>query len=133
MYQGAAGQQGTAVADRCSAFNQDDVVLARMFSPIGQFADCGCDRSGLELNQGAGLPHCRKRSDPHPADRPESSFTNSERRAARHVVERRSDDNLLKEWDRKEWRDAEPRMAEIFSSFLRKAETDRSEPEREQR
>jgi pimeloyl-ACP methyl ester carboxylesterase len=50
-----------------------------------------------------------------------------------NVVERRSDDNLLKEWDRKEWRDAEPRMAEIFSSFLRKAETDRSEPEREQR
>jgi pimeloyl-ACP methyl ester carboxylesterase len=48
-----------------------------------------------------------------------------------NVVERRSDDNLLKEWDRKEWRDAEPRMAEIFSSFLRKAETDRSEPERE--
>ena len=50
-----------------------------------------------------------------------------------NVVERRSDDNLLKEWDRKEWRDAEPRMAEIFSSFLRKAEIDRSEPEREQR
>ena len=50
-----------------------------------------------------------------------------------NVVERRSDDNLLKEWDRKQWRDAEPRMAEIFSSFLRKAETDRSEPEREQR
>jgi pimeloyl-ACP methyl ester carboxylesterase len=46
------------------------------------------------------------------------------------VVERRSDDDLLKEWDRKEWREAEPRMAEIFASFLRKAETDRSEPKR---
>ena len=39
-----------------------------------------------------------------------------------NVVEWRSDDNLLKEWDRKEWREAEPRMAEIFASFLRKAE-----------
>ena len=47
-----------------------------------------------------------------------------------NVVEWRSDDNLLKEWDRKEWREAEPRMAEIFASFLRKAEIDRSEPER---
>jgi hypothetical protein len=36
----------------------------------------------------------------------------------------------LKEWDRKEWREAEPRMAEIFASFLRKAEKDKSEPER---
>ena len=34
-----------------------------------------------------------------------------------NVVEWRSDDNLLKEWDRKEWREAEPRMAEIFASF----------------
>ena len=47
-----------------------------------------------------------------------------------NVVEWRSDDNLLKEWDRKEWREAEPRMAEIFASFLRKAEKDKSEPER---
>jgi pimeloyl-ACP methyl ester carboxylesterase len=53
------------------------------FLQSANLPDCGCDRSGLELNQGAGLPHCRKRSDPHPADRPESSFTNSERRAAR--------------------------------------------------
>ena len=34
-----------------------------------------------------------------------------------NVVEWRSDDNLLKEWDRKEWREAEPRMAEVFASF----------------
>jgi pimeloyl-ACP methyl ester carboxylesterase len=34
------------------------------------------------------------------------------------VVERRSDDTLLKEWDRKEWRDAEPRLAQIFAGFL---------------
>lgn len=37
------------------------------------------------------------------------------------VVAKRSDDNLLKEWDRKEWRDAEPRMAQIFSAFLKRA------------
>ncbi len=47
-----------------------------------------------------------------------------------NVVEWRSDDNLFQEWDRKEWREAEPRMAEIFASFLRKAEIDRAEPER---
>jgi len=38
------------------------------------------------------------------------------------VVEKRSDDNLLKEWDRKEWRDAEPRMVAIFAAFLARAE-----------
>jgi pimeloyl-ACP methyl ester carboxylesterase len=38
------------------------------------------------------------------------------------VVEKRSDDNLLKDWDRKEWREAEPRMAEIFAAFLARAE-----------
>jgi len=38
------------------------------------------------------------------------------------VVEKRSDDNLLKDWDRKEWRDAEPRLAAIFSAFLARAE-----------
>jgi len=47
-----------------------------------------------------------------------------------NVVEWRSDDNLLKEWDRKEWCEAEPLMAEIFASFLRTAEIDKSEPER---
>ena len=36
------------------------------------------------------------------------------------VVERRSDDRLLQEWDRKEWREAEPRLARIFADFLRK-------------
>ncbi len=34
------------------------------------------------------------------------------------VVEKRADDNLLKEWDRKEWRDAEPKLAKIFAAFL---------------
>jgi len=38
------------------------------------------------------------------------------------VVEKRSDDNLRKDWDRKEWRDAEPRLAAIFSAFLQKSE-----------
>jgi pimeloyl-ACP methyl ester carboxylesterase len=35
------------------------------------------------------------------------------------VVERRSDDRLLQEWDRNEWRDAESRLAQIFAGFLR--------------
>jgi pimeloyl-ACP methyl ester carboxylesterase len=39
------------------------------------------------------------------------------------VVEKRSDDILLKEWDRKEWRDAESRIAEIFAAFLKRAES----------
>jgi pimeloyl-ACP methyl ester carboxylesterase len=39
------------------------------------------------------------------------------------VVQKRSDDNLLDEWDRKEWRDAEPRIAAIFAGFLRQAES----------
>jgi len=39
------------------------------------------------------------------------------------VVEKRSDDRLLKEWDHKEWRDAEPRIAQIFSAFLKRAES----------
>lgn len=37
------------------------------------------------------------------------------------VVEKRSDDNLRKEWDRQEWRDAEPRMARMFTEFLARA------------
>ncbi len=38
------------------------------------------------------------------------------------VVQKRADDNLLKDWDRKEWRDAEPRMAQIYADFLKRAE-----------
>lgn len=38
------------------------------------------------------------------------------------VVAKRSDDDLRKEWDRQEWREAEPRMAQIFSAFLQRAE-----------
>ncbi len=34
------------------------------------------------------------------------------------VVRKRADDQLLEEWDRKEWRDAEPRIAQIFTAFL---------------
>ena len=37
------------------------------------------------------------------------------------VVAKRSDGDLLKEWDRQEWREAEPRMAQIFSAFLLRA------------
>ena len=39
------------------------------------------------------------------------------------VVSKHPDDNLLKDWDRQEWRDVEPRMAEIFAAFLKKAES----------
>jgi pimeloyl-ACP methyl ester carboxylesterase len=38
------------------------------------------------------------------------------------VVEKRSDDNLLKDWSREEWRAVEGRMAEIFSAFLTRIE-----------
>ena len=38
------------------------------------------------------------------------------------VVEKRADDDLLKEWDRKEWRDAEPYIAAIYTAFLKHAE-----------
>jgi len=37
------------------------------------------------------------------------------------VVEKRPDDDLLTEWDRKEWHDAEPRVAAIFTAFLERA------------
>ena len=36
------------------------------------------------------------------------------------VVSKRADDQLLKDWDRKEWRDAEPKLAQIFSDFLKR-------------
>ena len=38
------------------------------------------------------------------------------------VVSKRADDQLLKDWDRKEWRDAEPRLEQIFANFLQRAE-----------
>lgn len=39
-----------------------------------------------------------------------------------NVVEKLPDDRLRHEWDRAEWRNAEPRIAEIFSDFLAQAE-----------
>lgn len=39
------------------------------------------------------------------------------------VVEKRGEDNLKKDWDRAEWRDAEPKLAQIFSDFLKRAES----------
>ena len=36
------------------------------------------------------------------------------------VVSKRADDDLLKDWDRKEWREAEPKLAAIFSAFLKR-------------
>lgn len=38
------------------------------------------------------------------------------------VVEKRDDANLKKDWDRKEWRDAEPKLVTIFADFLKRAE-----------
>ncbi len=38
------------------------------------------------------------------------------------VVEKRADDDLLKDWDRKEWREKEGMIADIFADFLRRAE-----------
>lgn len=37
------------------------------------------------------------------------------------VVEKRADDKLLHDWNQEEWRNAEPRIAAIFSAFLAKA------------
>jgi pimeloyl-ACP methyl ester carboxylesterase len=39
------------------------------------------------------------------------------------VVVKRANDDLLKEWDRQEWRDAEPRVAKIFTAFLERVES----------
>ena len=38
------------------------------------------------------------------------------------VVEKRSDDDLLQDWDREEWRAREGRIADIFSTFLQRVE-----------
>jgi pimeloyl-ACP methyl ester carboxylesterase len=34
------------------------------------------------------------------------------------IVEKRGDDNLREDWDRTEWRNAEPRLAALFCGFL---------------
>jgi len=47
-----------------------------------------------------------------------SLFPNSELHD--DVVEKRPDDDLLKEWDSKEWRDAEPKVAAIFTEFMKR-------------
>jgi pimeloyl-ACP methyl ester carboxylesterase len=38
------------------------------------------------------------------------------------VVEKRDDANLKKDWDRQEWRKAEPKLVKIFADFLKRAE-----------
>jgi pimeloyl-ACP methyl ester carboxylesterase len=38
------------------------------------------------------------------------------------IVEKRADSDLLEDWDRKEWAQAEPRMAAVFTAFLKRAE-----------
>ena len=57
---------------------------------------------------------------PATARKAASLFPNSELHD--DVVEKRSDGNLLKEWDRKEWRDVEPRIAAIFTDFMKRNE-----------
>ena len=39
------------------------------------------------------------------------------------IVEKRADGDLLEDWDRKEWAKAEPRMAAVFTSFLKRADS----------
>jgi pimeloyl-ACP methyl ester carboxylesterase len=39
------------------------------------------------------------------------------------VVAKRPDDDLLKDWDRKEWQQQEGRIAQIFTAFLKKVES----------
>ncbi len=39
------------------------------------------------------------------------------------VVSKRPDTDLLKDWDRAEWRNAEPRIAAIFADFVQRAES----------
>src|SRR3974390_31274 len=57
---------------------------------------------------------------PATARKAASLFPNSELHD--DVVEKRSDGNLLNEWDRKEWRDVEPRIAVIFTDFMKRNE-----------
>ena len=39
------------------------------------------------------------------------------------MVEKLADNQLRKDWDRQEWRAAEPRVAKIFTEFLKRAES----------
>lgn len=41
------------------------------------------------------------------------------------VVERRTEADLKEEWDRDEWKNAEPRIVDIFADFLRRSEISR--------
>ena len=43
------------------------------------------------------------------------------------VVSKRPENDLLRDWDRAEWRQAEPRIAAIFVDFLRRAESRRAD------
>jgi pimeloyl-ACP methyl ester carboxylesterase len=45
------------------------------------------------------------------------------------IVSRRPESDLLKDWDRQEWKEQEKRMAEIFTRFLAKAEASRRKNE----
>lgn len=41
------------------------------------------------------------------------------------VVSKRSDDNLLRDWDREEWKNQEKRMVNIFTAFMKRTEGSR--------
>jgi len=96
--------------------------MARGIPEIGGAADCRRNRSGPQRDQSASLPNRRQRRDPHAATARNTARLIPNSELHEDVVEKRSDDNLLKEWNRKEWRDAEPRMAAILSAFLEKHE-----------
>jgi pimeloyl-ACP methyl ester carboxylesterase len=40
-----------------------------------------------------------------------------------NVVSKRDDSDLLKDWSRVEWRDAEPRLVKIFTGFMKQADS----------
>ena len=108
-------------AHRCRRVHQGDDALARMLSAVGDAADRGRDRGAASRHRGAGVPDRRQRRGPYarpPRGRLRGLIPNSELHD--DVVEKRSDDNLREDWDPKEWRNAEPRMVEIFSAFLKR-------------
>ena len=92
-----------------------------MLSAVGDVADRGGDRGTAPRHRGAGVPRSPATTWFIPrrtARKAVRLIPNSELHD--EVVEKRSDDNLREDWDPKEWRNAEPRMVEIFSAFLKR-------------
>ena len=123
MHHGTAGKPRAAQENRREAIHQGHDHLAREVPAIRHAADRRRHRSRLERDQvrrpawwRATTSSIRRRRRARlPASSPTANCT-------RMSVEKRSDATLKKEWDRKEWRDAEPRLAQIFTAFLKRAE-----------